>query len=99
MARRAQTACLLLVGEGEGAALPLAQQNSTVPGPRANALRAAPLPSNSVASPPPAFATWQICQAEACKSATQFATYIWNLEAWFRDLVRSANIGTKISRG
>ena len=53
--------------EGEGAALPLGQPHSTAPGPRAHALRAAPLPSNKVAAPSPAFATWQICEAEDCK--------------------------------
>ena len=55
-------------GEGRGPP-PLGQPHSTAPGPRAQALRAAPLPLNEAASPPPAFATWQICEAKACKSA------------------------------
>jgi len=70
MARWAQAACVLLVRrKGEGAALPLGQHNSTAPCPCANPLRPAPLLSNYVASPPPAFATWQIFRLLAHKSA------------------------------
>jgi hypothetical protein len=55
--------------KGEGAALPLGQPNQTGPGPRLR-LWAAPTLSNCIASPPPAFATWQICRSRRLRRMT-----------------------------